>query len=126
MPIYEYVSEHTESGCIRCARGFEALQSLRDPPIECCPECGVRVKRIISRCRAAVVEPSPENARVERILADYERAGMWSHAAELADKHSARSGNPGLQERALEDYGRAGYDVDSLTSGLKGSDGIES
>ncbi len=39
---------------------------------------------------------------LESKLQDYESQGMWSHAAELADKS-------GLQERALDDYKKAGY-----------------
>jgi hypothetical protein len=39
---------------------------------------------------------------LEGKLQDYESQGMWSHAAELADKS-------GLQERALDDYKKAGY-----------------
>lgn len=39
---------------------------------------------------------------------------MWSHAAELADKHSEKIKDKGLKTRALDDYKKAGYDVDSL------------
>lgn len=41
MPIYEYI-------CDDCGRQFETNQSMRDLPIEICPECKGTVRRIIS------------------------------------------------------------------------------
>ncbi len=41
MPIYEYRCE--ECGCV-----FEELQKITDPPVEVCPECKGRVKRLFS------------------------------------------------------------------------------
>jgi hypothetical protein len=40
---------------------------------------------------------------------------MWSHAAELADKHSEKTKDKSLRMRALDDYKKAGYDVDTLS-----------
>ncbi len=36
------------------------------------------------------METPDEDRRVEKKIGDYERSGMWSHAAELADKHSEK------------------------------------
>ena len=36
------------------------------------------------------MEKSEEHTSVENKIKDYERSGMWSHAAELADKHSEK------------------------------------
>jgi hypothetical protein len=47
---------------------------------------------------------------VERKVADYERKGMYSHAAELADKASEKPEKARLKERAMENYKKAGYD----------------
>ncbi len=41
MPIYEYV-------CNDCGYDFERLQSFSDAPLESCPECDGRVRRVIS------------------------------------------------------------------------------
>lgn len=68
----------------------------------------------MSRCRAAVMEVSEEGSRTERRIRDYESSGMWSHAAELADKHAEKTKDKGLRTRALDDYRKAGYDVDAL------------
>ena len=47
---------------------------------------------------------------MEQKVADYERQGMYSHAAELADKESEKPEKARLKERAMEDYKKAGYD----------------
>jgi hypothetical protein len=44
---------------------------------------------------------------------------MWSHAAELADKHSENIKDKSLKMRALENYKKAGYSTDSLAKHVK-------
>ena len=99
MPIYEYRA--VEKGCSYCAGGFDTLQKMSDAPITHCPRCGADVRRVISRFSACTVETA-DSASLENKLQDYESQGMWSHAAELADKS-------GLQDRAMDDYKKAGY-----------------
>ena len=41
MPLYEYQ-------CESCAHRFERIQKFSDPPIETCPSCGGRVKKLLS------------------------------------------------------------------------------
>ena len=41
MPIYEYQ-------CAKCGHRFERLQSLSDPPPKKCPDCGGKVKQLMS------------------------------------------------------------------------------
>jgi putative FmdB family regulatory protein len=40
MPTYEYE-------CKSCSHKFEVFQSINDPPIKDCPECGNEVRRLI-------------------------------------------------------------------------------
>jgi len=40
MPTYEYE-------CKNCGHGFEVFQSMSDPPLKDCPECGKEVRRLI-------------------------------------------------------------------------------
>ena len=40
MPTYEYE-------CKNCSHSFEAFQSMSEPPITNCPECGGEVRRLI-------------------------------------------------------------------------------
>ena len=41
MPTYEYE-------CKSCAHTFEAFQSMSEPPLTSCPECGKEVRRLIN------------------------------------------------------------------------------
>lgn len=42
MPIYEY-------HCKGCNKDFEVLQKITEKPMAKCPDCGKRVKRILSQ-----------------------------------------------------------------------------
>ena len=119
MPIYEYQAVKAGRACPKCREGFEILQGVTERPLAKCPECGQKVKKIISWCHSAVTETSEAALGVERKIKDYEQAGMWSHAAELADKHSEKTKDKGLKMRALDNYKKAGYDADSLAKHAK-------
>ncbi len=114
MPIYEYQARRSQQSCPECRDPFEVLQGAGEPPVKRCPACGGPVKRVLSLCRAAVAESSPEDARVGHRIKEYEKAAMWSHAAELADKHAENTKNRNLRMRALDNYKKAGYDVNTL------------
>ena len=122
MPIYEYQALSSEKACDKCRNGFEILQQLQDRPLTNCRHCGNKVKKIISWCRSAVVETSEEHISVSNKITEYEKSGMWSHAAELADKHSETVKDSGLKARALDNYKKAGYDADSLAKHAKRGD----
>ena len=47
MPIYQYKSE--KKGCKTCTSGLEIMQSMKDKPLQKCPQCGTKVKKIPSR-----------------------------------------------------------------------------
>ena len=119
MPIYEYESISSNKACSYCKSPFEVFQGVEEMPIKICPKCGGRLKKIISCCHSAVMETSGESVRVEKRVSDYEKSGMWSHAAELADKHSEKTKDKTLRMRALDNYKKAGYDVDSLVKHAK-------
>jgi len=117
MPIYEYEAVSKPAGCHKCVNTFEAIQGINESPLTRCPNCGQEIRRIISWCHAAVTEKSEESTRVEKKVNEYEKAGMWSHAAELADKHSEKTKDRNLKTRAMENYKKAGYNVDSMVGG---------
>ncbi len=114
MPIYEYQAANPDQSCPKCVEAFEVLQNLSEDPLNACPVCGNRVTRIISWCRAAILECTEEDTRVTRQVREYENQGLWSHAAELADKHSEKTKDESLKSRALDNYKKAGYNVDTL------------
>lgn len=110
MPIYEYESAAPDRKCRKCAGSFEVIQRLSDSPLRSCPECGKEVRRKITRPRVILPGAARGRDEVENQVADYERKGMYSHAAELADKESEKPEKKHLKERAMEDYKKAGYD----------------
>ena len=110
MPIYEYEAASARKGCRRCAGVFEVIQRISDPPLNRCPDCGREVRRRISRPRILLPGSAGGQDEVERKVAEYERQGMYSHAAELADKESEKPEKARLKERVMENYRKAGYD----------------
>jgi len=122
MPIYEYQAVSPGKACPKCRQVFEVLQGPHEAVLSTCPDCGKRVRKVISWCRAAVMVPSEEHTRTMAEIRAYESAGMWSHAAELADKHSEQTRDGDLKTRALDDYEKAGYDPASLSKHAKISD----
>jgi putative FmdB family regulatory protein len=115
MPIYEYKAVKADQTCDKCREGFEILQGINEKPLLACPVCGKKVKKLISWCRSAVIEQSQEDSAVAERIKKFEKSGMWSHAAELADNHSEKTKDKKLKTRALENYKKAGYDADSLS-----------
>ena len=110
MPIYEYEALDPEQGCPLCRAGFELVHRPGEAPCAQCPQCGRPVRKIISQVRAVIKAPDGKNQQVMGQIRDYEREGKWSHAAELADSHAADTKDSKLQERAMDNYKKAGTD----------------
>lgn len=105
MPLYEYRCVDPAKGCRLCRAGIEHIAKGSADELKKCPVCGASVRRIFSSFSvSSPVTTDDEDARIEHRIKDYEKAGMFSHAAELADKS-------GMKERAMENYKKAGYDV---------------
>ena len=109
MPIYEYEARDPGGKCRKCSSVFEVIQRISDAPLTKCPECQKEIWRRISRPRVILPGSAKGSDEVEQKVADYERKGMYSHAAELADKESEKPEKARLKERAMEDYKKAGY-----------------
>jgi putative FmdB family regulatory protein len=107
MPIYEYRVIDGKRGCNRCQMGIEVIQPIHDDPMEVCPQCHAPVVRVhsVANFRTGGQRRSP----VEEKIRDYERKGMYSHAAELADKEAEKTNREDLKSRAMDDYKKAGY-----------------
>jgi putative FmdB family regulatory protein len=114
MPIYEYQNPDPATACVRCVNRFELIRPAGTETVSTCPECGAPVQRVVSRCRAVVAAHDAAQARAGSAVADYERQGKWSHAAELAEKLSATTKDQSLRDRALDNYKKAGYGAASL------------
>ena len=57
MPVYEY--QHIQQPC-RLGSIFEVRQSISDPALETCPECGQAVKKLISRSNISTPRSNAE------------------------------------------------------------------
>ena len=110
MPIYEYEADSPGRKCKKCTATFEVIQRLSDPPLNSCPVCSRGIRRKISRARVILPGSAKGRNEVEQKVAEYEQQGMYSHAAELADKESEKPDFAHLKDRAMEDYKKAGYD----------------
>ena len=110
MPTYGYRSFDSGNCCDHCRGGFEVIQRITEPALTLCPRCRSPVQRILF-APAVVIKGSPVT-ETERKIKSYEKEGMWSHAAELADKESEKTKSEGLKTRALDNYKKAGYDID--------------
>jgi putative FmdB family regulatory protein len=107
MPIYEYRVVNGQKGCKRCQVGIEIIQPVHDEPVTRCPQCGAPVARVFAA--ASFQLRDGKGSPVEAQIRDYERKGMYSHAAELADKEAKRTSREDLKTRALDNYKKAGY-----------------
>ena len=47
MPTYVYEVKEGNKGCPKCEAGFEVSQSISDPRLAECPQCGAPVFRVI-------------------------------------------------------------------------------
>ena len=51
MPTYEYE-------CTKCGHSFEASQKITDAHLDKCPECGGKIKRLISSGVGLIFKPA--------------------------------------------------------------------
>jgi putative FmdB family regulatory protein len=55
MPTYEYKASGQQA-CPHCRERFEVLQSMSEPALTACPECGAPVERLISLCAVSTAQ----------------------------------------------------------------------
>ena len=56
MPTYEYQAVDPQHACDACRARFEVRQSMKDAPLEKCPQCGAPVERVISLCSVSTTQ----------------------------------------------------------------------
>lgn len=78
VPTYEYA-------CKSCDHRFEALQAMKDDPLEICPECTGPVKRLISGGAGLIFKGSGF------YITDY-RKGSYSTDKTQAESSSSSTG----------------------------------
>ncbi len=86
MPFYEYK-------CTACEHKFEEFQPISDEPLSKCPECGDKVKRLISNVTSQVAKDSKELGEQLKQEAKQDaqdiRNGDWEKAADYLGEQGA-------------------------------------
>ena len=68
MPWYDYQAADGEKGCTHCSDRFEVEQSIADPKLTQCPECGCPIVRLISGVGVNTRIPSTRSTLSEKNL----------------------------------------------------------
>lgn len=81
MPIYEY--EPIGFPCPICENRFEVIQSIDDPPLEHCPTCGLKCRKLVSRAAFKLTRPSGADQAAKKGLSTFRKAGKgtWEKVA---------------------------------------------
>jgi putative FmdB family regulatory protein len=77
MPLYEYE-------CEACAHRFERIQKYSDPPIETCPKCGSKVRKLFS-------SPAIQFKGSGFYITDYPKSGSSADPARSGASKSDKS-----------------------------------
>ncbi|MCB1209636.1 MAG: zinc ribbon domain-containing protein [Verrucomicrobiales bacterium] len=48
MPIYSYIAEKPEEGCVRCKKGFDLRRPISRPALTHCPLCRKPVIKLVT------------------------------------------------------------------------------
>jgi putative FmdB family regulatory protein len=82
MPIYEYEPDDRE--CLMCNGRVQVIQSIHDEALKICPDCGLEVKRVVSRVAFKIDKGgmSADKAAAHG-LSTFKRAesGVWEKVA---------------------------------------------
>ena len=87
MPTYEYE-------CKKCSHTFEVFQSISDPPLTTCPECGSEVRRIIFGGAGVIFKGAGF------YVTDKNKSSTAAAGAAKTDKKPASDAKPAASETA--------------------------
>lgn len=81
MPIYEYEPEGHD--CLMCEGRVCAIQEIGAEPLKYCPDCGLDVKRVVSRFNAQMSRGNPIEKGEKRGYDTYRKVedGKWERIA---------------------------------------------
>ena len=68
MPIYEYCKVEGAEGCELCSSPFEVRQSIHDPKLTKCPQCGGPIARQITPVSVNTYLPRTRSVLSEKNL----------------------------------------------------------
>lgn len=80
MPIYSYELCDSEEPCIRCGQGFELLRPVSAPPLEHCPLCRKKVRKVVSGFHTpTVTKPVSTTEAKDAGFAVYRKVGTGEY-----------------------------------------------
>lgn len=81
MPIYEYEPWNRE--CFMCEGRVSVIQGLDEPELEFCPQCGLKVRRVISRASIQIRRGGNLDKAAQHGLTAWKRVeeGKWEKVA---------------------------------------------
>jgi putative FmdB family regulatory protein len=88
MPLYEY-------HCDACGRRFELIRKFSDPPLEQCPTCGGRVRKLVS-------SPAFTFKGTGFYVTDYVKKDQAHDGAESGAVPAKESKEQGKEEKAVD------------------------
>lgn len=89
MPTYDYK-------CLECEEQFEKFQGITAPPLEECPECGGKVKRLIGAGSGLIFKGSGF------YITDYRSEGYKESAKKDKNSSSDKSDKNNKKEKKAE------------------------
>ena len=101
MPLYEYQ-------CEKCEQRFERIQKFSDPPVETCPNCGGKVKKLLS-------SPAIQFKGTGWYITDYARQGKKSGSTDSGSSSSS-SGSSGTSGSDSKSESTSKTDTSSSTA----------
>ena len=91
MPTYEYE-------CTSCKHRFETFQSMMDDPLEECPECGKKIKRLIGGGMGIIFKGSGFYSTDNRSGSKGSNGESTSSANKKAESGESSSGSSGASK----------------------------
>ena len=81
MPIYEYEPDDRE--CLMCPGRIEVIQGIKEDALTYCPQCGLEVRRVISRTSFKIGVEASHDRAARHGLTTFRRAekGTWEKVA---------------------------------------------
>ncbi len=81
MPIYEY--EPDDRDCLMCDGRVTVIQGIGEEALKFCPDCGMEVKRVVSRASFKVQRDSGAEKAAAKGFTTWRRAekGKWEKVA---------------------------------------------
>jgi putative FmdB family regulatory protein len=86
MPLYEYQ-------CQTCEQRFERIQKFSDPPVETCPSCGGKVKKLLS-------SPAIQFKGSGWYITDYAKKSGGTDGGASSSSSSGSSGSSGSESKS--------------------------